>query len=142
MMETMPKTVLTVATTINATTEKVWKSFTDPHHITKWNQASPDWHSPWSKNDLRVGGAFSTRMEAKDGSMGFEFEGIYDEVQENKYIAYTLGDGRKVTVTFSKEGDATKVTETFEAEETHSLEMQQGGWQAIMDSFKNYTEGI
>ncbi len=141
-MSTAARTVLTVQATVNAPVEKTWDSFTNPDHIIKWNQASPDWHSPWSKNDLRVGGAFSTRMEAKDGSFGFEFGGIYDAVEENKYIEYTLGDGRKVTITFTTEGNATKVVETFEAEETNPLEMQQGGWQAIMDSFKNYTEAL
>lgn len=141
-MSTTAKTVLTVQATVNAPVAKTWDSFTNPDHITKWNQASPDWHSPWSKNDLRAGGAFSTRMEAKDGSFGFEFGGIYDAVEENKYIAYTLGDGRKVTVTFTTKGNVTNVVETFEAEETNPLEMQQGGWQAIMDSFKNYTEAL
>ena len=141
-MSTTAKTVLTVQAIVNAPVAKTWDSFTNPDHITKWNQASPDWHSPWSKNDLRAGGAFSTRMEAKDGSFGFEFGGIYDAVEENKYIAYTLGDGRKVTVTFTTEGNVTNVVETFEAEETNPLEMQQGGWQAIMDSFKNYTEAL
>lgn len=141
-MSTTGRTVLTVQATVNASATKTWKIFTDPDHIIKWNQASPDWHSPWSKNDLRVGGAFSTRMEAKDGSMGFEFAGIYDAVDENKYIEYTLGDSRKVTITFTEENGNTKVVETFEAEETNSLEMQQGGWQAIMDSFKNYAESL
>ena len=141
-MSTTSNTVLTVQVTVDAPVEKAWESFTNPDHIVKWNQASPDWHSPWSKNDLRVGGAFSTRMEAKDGSMGFEFGGIYDVVTENEYIEYTLGDGRKVTVTFTQDGDGTKVVETFEAEDTHSIEMQQGGWQAIMDSYKNYTESL
>ena len=141
-MSTASKTVLTVQATPNVSLQKAWDSFTQPEHIVKWNQASPDWHSPWSKNDLRVGGAFSTRMEAKDGSMGFEFGGIYDVVTENEYIEYTLGDGRKVTVTFTQDGDGTKVVETFEAEDTHSIEMQQGGWQAIMDSYKNYTESV
>ena len=141
-MSTTSNTVLTVQVTVDAPVEKAWESFTNPDHIVKWNQASPDWHSPWSKNDLRVGGAFSTRMEAKDGSFGFEFGGIYDAVEINKYIEYTLGDGRKVTVTFSDEGSATKVVETFEAESTNPIEMQQGGWQAIMDSYKNYTEAL
>ena len=141
-MSTTSNTVLTVQVTVDAPVEKAWESFTNPDHIVKWNQASPDWHSPWSKNDLREGGAFSTRMEAKDGSFGFEFGGIYDAVEINKYIEYTLGDGRKVTVTFSDEGSATKVVETFEAESTNPIEMQQGGWQAIMDSYKNYTEAL
>jgi uncharacterized protein YndB with AHSA1/START domain len=139
-MSTATRTVLTVQATVNAPVEKVWNFFTDPDHIIQWNQASPDWHSPWSKNDLRVGGAFSTRMEAKDGSMGFEFGGIYDAVDQHKFIAYTMGDGRKVDVTFTEENGTTTIVENFEAEDTHSIEMQQGGWQAIMDSFKNYTE--
>jgi uncharacterized protein YndB with AHSA1/START domain len=141
-MSTSAKTVLTVQTTVNAPVEKAWDSFTNPDHIIKWNQASPDWHCPWSKNDLRAGGAFSTRMEAKDGSFGFDFGGIYDAVDKNKYIEYTMGDGRKVTVTFTTEGEASKVLETFEAEDTNPIEMQQGGWQSIMDSYKNYSEAL
>ncbi|RZM06562.1 MAG: polyketide cyclase [Pedobacter sp.] len=136
------KTILTVQVLVNAPLEKTWEVFTHPDHIIKWNQASPDWHSPWSKNDLREGGRFSTRMEAKDGSMGFEFGGAYDVVKPLEYLAYTLDDGRKVTVAFTADGNATKVAETFEADETHSPEMQQTGWQAIMDSFKNYTEAL
>lgn len=141
-MSTVAKTVLTVQVIVNVSVEKAWDSFTHPDHIVKWNQASADWHCPWSKNDLRAGGAFSTRMEAKDGSFGFEFGGIYDAVDENKYIGYTLEDGRKVSVTFTTEAGATKVVENFEAEETNPIEMQQAGWQAIMDSYKNYTENL
>ena len=141
-MSTAPNNVLTVRANVNAPVEKVWESFTNPDHITQWNQASPEWHSSWSKNDLRAGGAFSTRMEAKDGSMGFEFSGVYDIVEQHKYIEYTLGDGRKVTITFTAGADGTEVIETFEAEQTHSADMQQSGWQAIMDSFKTYTESL
>ena len=139
-METQEKTVLTVENTINAPVEKVWEYWTKPEHITKWNNASDDWHTPWAKNDLREGGSFSARMEAKDGSMGFDFGGVYDAVKPNEYIEYTLGDGRKVKIYFTSRGKTTKVVESFEAESTHSLEMQQGGWQAIMDNFKKYTE--
>lgn len=139
-METQSKTVITVEATINSPIEKVWKYWTEPEHITKWNSASDDWHTPWAKNDLRTGGNFSSRMEAKDGSMGFEFGGVYDEVREHEYIEYTMGDGRKVKVHFTPEGKSTKVTESFEAEDTNPVEMQQGGWQAILDNFKKYTE--
>ena len=139
-METQEKTLLTVENTINAPVEKVWEYWTKPEHITKWNNASDDWHTPWAKNDLREGGSFSARMEAKDGSMGFDFGGVYDAVKPNEYIEYTLGDGRKVKIFFTSKGNTTKVVESFEAESTNSLEMQQGGWQAIMDNFKKYTE--
>ena len=139
-METQKKTTLTVESTINAPVDKVWKLWTGPEHITKWNSPSDDWHTPRAENDLRVGGKFSSRMEAKDGSMGFDFAGVYDDVRNNEYIEYTIGDQRKVKVNFTTQGDKTKVVENFEAEDTHPLEMQQGGWQAILDSFKNYVE--
>lgn len=139
-METQEKTIITVENTVNAPVEKVWEYWTKPEHITKWNNASDDWHTPWVKADLREGGSFVARMEAKNGSMGFEFGGVYDILRPNEYIEYTLGDGRKVKVTFSARGNATKVVESFEAEETNSVEMQQGGWQAILDNFKKYTE--
>lgn len=139
-METMEKTVITVENTIQAPVEKVWEYWTKPEHITKWNHASDDWHSPFAQNDLRVGGSFSARMEAKDGSFGFDFGGVYDAVTKNEYIEYTLGDNRKVKVKFTAQGNSTKVVESFEAESTHSIEMQKGGWQAILDNFKKYTE--
>ena len=139
-MDTQPKTVLTVQSTINAPVEKVWEYWTIPEHIIKWATASDDWHTPRAENDLRVGGSFSSRMEAKDGSFGFDFGGTYDTVEEHKTIAYTMDDNRKVKVDFSGDGDATTVIETFEAEGTHSLELQKGGWQAILDNFKKYVE--
>jgi|SRR5688572_9076652 len=140
-METQEKTILTVESTINAPVEKVWECWSKPEHITQWNNASDDWHSPKAENDLRPGGNFIYRMEARDGSMGFDFGGVYDTVVANKYIEYTMGDGRKVKIYFTSEGNKTKVVESFEAESTHSLEMQQGGWQAILDNFKKYVEG-
>jgi uncharacterized protein YndB with AHSA1/START domain len=139
-METMEKTIITVESTVNAPVEKVWESWTKPEHIVKWNAASDDWHTPRAENDLRVGGSFSARMEAKDGSFGFDFGGIYDAVRKNEYIEYTLGDGRKVSITFTSNGNTTKVVESFEAEGTHPVEFQKGGWQAILDNFKKYTE--
>src|SRR5690606_11623960 len=133
-------TKITVQTVIQAPVEKVWNCWTEPEHITKWNQASDDWHAPKAENDLRVGGSFLTRMEAKDGSMGFDFGGIYDVVKQHEEISYTMGDGRKVDITFINQGKETKVVETFDAESTHPVEFQQAGWQAIMDNFKRYTE--
>jgi uncharacterized protein YndB with AHSA1/START domain len=139
-METTSATKITVETVVKAPVEKVWKYWSLPEHITKWCAASDDWHAPKAENDLTVGGKFSTRMEAKDGSFGFDFGGVYDDVKTNELIEYTMGDGRKVEVHFSANGNETKVVETFDAENTHSLEMQQGGWQAILNNFKTYTE--
>src|SRR4051812_3110797 len=119
------KQVLTVETLVNAPVEKVWKYWSEPAHVMKWNSASDDWHTPKAENDLRTGGSFSSRMEAKDGSMGFDFGGVYDQVDDHKYIAYTMGDGRKVEIKFSSEGDATRVLESFDAEESNPIEMQQ-----------------
>ncbi len=139
-METANKTTITVETTVNAPVEKVWKFWSEPEHIKNWNSASDEWHTPSAENDLRVGGKFTSRMEAKDGSFGFDFGGVYDDVRQNEYIAYTLEDDRKVQITFSPQGDETKVVETFEAEGTNSVELQQMGWQAILNNFKKYTE--
>ena len=139
-METMNKTAITVETTIQAPVEKVWDYFSAPEHIMNWCQASDDWHAPAATNDLRVGGEFSTTMAAKDGSFSFDFGGKYDQVIPYKLIEYTMSDGRKVKVTFSSEGNETKVVETFDPEDTNPLEMQRGGWQAILDNFRKYTE--
>ena len=142
-METANTTTrVTIETIVNASVENVWKAWTDPDHITKWNFASDDWHSPWAKADFREGGNFSARMEAKDGSVGFDFGGVFNVIKTNEYIETTLGDGRKVEIHFSVEGDKTKVIETFEAETENSIELQKGGWQAILDNFKKYTESI
>jgi uncharacterized protein YndB with AHSA1/START domain len=139
-METQEKTIITVESAINAPLEKVWEYWTKPEYITKWNNASDDWHTPSAENDLRVGGSFVSRMEAKDGSFGFDFGGVYNAVRKNEYIEYTMDDGRKVKVTFSSQGNKTIVVETFEAESENSIDMQRGGWQAILDNFKKYTE--
>ena len=139
-MTTANMTLVTIGTTVNAPVEKVWQYFTTPVHITKWNNASDDWHTPRAENDLRVGGSFNSRMEAKDGSFGFDFGGIYTEVKPNELIAYTIGDGRKVRVLFSSVDDQTKIEETFEAEAINPVEMQKGGWQNILDNFKKYVE--
>ncbi|WP_144548273.1 SRPBCC family protein [Bacillus sp. X1(2014)] len=139
-MTTSNNEKITVQSTVHAPVAKVWEYWTEPKHITQWNNASDDWHTPVAENDLKVGGKFLTRMEAKDGSFGFDFGGIYDEVKVNEVISYTMGDGRKVAVTFKGQGNETEVIETFDAETTNPIEMQKAGWQAILDNFKKYTE--
>ncbi|HEV3221588.1 MAG TPA: SRPBCC family protein [Puia sp.] len=134
------QTTITIDAAVNAPVEKVWKFWTVPGHITKWNYASDDWHSPYAENDLKVGGKFLSRMEAKDGSFGFDFGGVYDDVKIHELIAYTLGDGRKVRMTFSSEANMTKIVVNFEAESINSIDMQRGGWQSILNNFKKYTE--
>jgi len=139
-MEAMNKTLITIETVVNAGVDKVWECWNKPEHITQWCNASDEWHTVRAENDLRVGGKFNSRMEAKDGSMGFDFWGIYDVVKPNEKIEYTMGDGRKCEITFTANGNSTKVVESFEAEEENSVEMQKGGWQAILDNFKKYAE--
>jgi len=141
-METATKNRITVETIVKAPVDKVWKSWNEPEHIMNWCHASDDWHAPASTNDIRTGGTFSTTMAAKDGSYSFDFGGVYDNVKEHELIQYTMGDGRKVEVIFTSEGNDTKVVETFEAESTNPLEMQRSGWQAILDNFKKYTESL
>lgn len=140
-MEVSKNSTITIGATVDAPIEKVWSYWNEPQHIIKWNHASDDWHTTYSENNLRVGGNFLSRMEAKDGSFGFDFSAIYDDVKLHKFIAYTLGDGRRVEITFISEENQTKITEIFEAEETNSIELQQQGWQAILNNFKNYAEG-
>lgn len=139
-MKTLANKLVTIETTIQAPVEKVWGFWTEPKHIIKWNNASEDWHTPRAENDLREGGRFLSRMEAKDGSMGFDFTGKYNKVRQNVLIDYTLDDGREVRVSFVSRGNVTTVTETFEAEQENPVEMQRTGWQAILNNFKNYTE--
>jgi uncharacterized protein YndB with AHSA1/START domain len=139
-MDTKAKTVITVQVTIKAPIEKVWEKWNNPDAIVKWYNASDDWHTPRAENDLQSGGKFLFRMEAKDGSMGFDFNGIYNEVKTNERITYTIEDGRKVKITFESNGAEIKVSESFEAEDENPIEMQRGGWQAILDNFKKYVE--
>jgi len=133
-------TTIQIESSIMAPLTKVWAYWTEPRHITNWNFATPDWRCPSATNDLRVGGKYMARMEAKDGSFGFDFEAIYDEVIPQKKLTYTMTDGRKVVTTFEQQGDATKVTTAFVAETQNPLEMQKDGWQAILDNFKRYTQ--
>lgn len=139
-MDTATNLKITVHTTIKAPVEKVWKYWTEPDHITQWNNASDDWHTPRAENDLRPGGKFLSRMEAKDGSFGFDFEGIYEEVRPFQFISYSLGDKRKTEISFISSGNETEVIETFDAENSNAAEMQRAGWQAILNNFKKYVE--
>jgi uncharacterized protein YndB with AHSA1/START domain len=130
-----------VQTTINSTIEKVWKCWNDPQHITKWAFASADWGCPHAENDLRNGGKFLTRMAARDGSASFDITGVYTSVLLNEHIAYTMDDGRTVSVTFTKIDEGhTSIDEEFEMENENSEELQRSGWQAILDNFKKHTE--
>jgi uncharacterized protein YndB with AHSA1/START domain len=139
-MAVIEKKMITVVASIHAPVEKVWHLWTDPKHIVRWNNASADWHTPKAENDVRVGGRFLSRMEAKDGSLGFDFTGEYCKVDQCKQLVYTMDDGRKVRILFESTGNETTIKETFEAEHTFTIEMQQTGWQSILNNFKNYVE--
>ncbi len=139
-MQSNDKTTVTVRATIHAPVEVVWKYWRTPEDIVRWNNASDDWHTPAAENDLREGGYFNYRMEARDMSTGFDFGGIYSKVLLNKLIEYTIGDGRKVKVAFNPLGDQTEIVETFETETLNPVELQRKGWQAILDNFKKYVE--
>jgi uncharacterized protein YndB with AHSA1/START domain len=140
LTEGTARTMITIEAEVNAPVEKVWECWTKPEHITQWCQASDDWHCPKAENDIRTGGKFSSTMAAKDGSFSFDFGGVYTEVIENESIKYTMDDGRTAAITFIREDDKTFIEESFEAESMNSLEMQRGGWQAILNNFKKYTE--
>lgn len=139
-METANRTVITIEALIDAPVQKVWEFYTGTDHIVKWNTALPEWHSPKAEHDLRPGGNFNYRMEARDGSMGFDFVGVFDEVSANERIRYTLGDGRRVDIRFTPLGNQTKVVTQFEAEDQNPHDMQQFGWQSILNNFKKYAE--
>lgn len=139
-MDKNAKTLVTVETVVNAPIETVWKKWTNPDDIVKWNNASDDWHTTKVENDLKVGGKFLSRMEAKDGSMAFDFSGTYDTIKPDELIEYTADDNRKVKIHFSDGNDKTKIIEIFEAENENPIAMQQSGWQSILDNFKKYTE--
>ena len=134
------KEMITVHTTINAPVETIWNYWNKPEHIVKWNFASDTWCCPKAENDLRPGGQFTYRMEAKGANMGFDFSATYDKIVPHEFISYTLEDGRKVTISFTVEEDTVLVKESFEAEGTHTDEMQKAGWQAILENFKTYVE--
>jgi uncharacterized protein YndB with AHSA1/START domain len=132
---------ITVETTVAASLDTVWRAWTTPADIVRWNAASDDWHTTAARVDLREGGAFSSRMEAKDGSVGFDFEGTYTEVVPQERLAYALGDGRAVVIDFEAEEGGVRVRETFDAETENPIELQRQGWQAILDNFARHVEG-
>lgn len=131
---------ITIETTVAAPIEEVWRAWTTPEDIMQWNAASDDWHTTASTVDLRVGGAFSSRMEAKDGSFGFDFAGTYTNIIPHRLIEMEFG-GRRALVEFVPQDDKVVVRETFDAEDTHSIDQQREGWQAILDRFARHVEG-
>lgn len=133
-------TKISIETNVSAPVQKVWDFYNKPEHITQWNFAHESWHCPRAENDLRAGGMLKARMEARDGSAGFDFEAIYNEVRPYERIAYTLGDGRKVETDFIPVDGMTRVVTVFDAESENPPELQKSGWQAILDNFKKYTE--
>ncbi|NUQ82091.1 MAG: SRPBCC domain-containing protein [Bacteroidetes bacterium] len=133
---------LSVSVLVNAPLQTAWHSFTDPDHITQWNQASPDWHCPAATQDLRPGGKFSSTMAARDGSASFEFEGLWETVEPFSLLEYRMTDGRGVTIRFEETTSGVLVTEDFEAENVYPREFQQQGWQAILESFRQHTESL
>ncbi|MDF1696258.1 MAG: SRPBCC family protein [Saprospiraceae bacterium] len=133
-------TTVTITAHITAKINKVWEYWTSPHHIIRWNFASPEWHCPTAEHDLQVGGNFKYHMAAKDGSMGFDYKGTFTQIQPEKVLAFTLEDNRKVSITFEETENGTRVTETFEIEDENTIEMQKQGWQAILNNFKAHVE--
>jgi len=131
---------ITIVAVANAPIAKVWKAWTTPGDIMQWNFADPSWHTPSSENDLRVGGKFKNRMEARDGSFGFDFEGVYNTIEHHKEITYTMGDERKATTLFSEQNGKTTIQTTFDAETENDPEFQKQGWQAILNNFLKYVE--
>lgn len=136
----MSSTQITIVTDIDAPVDHVWKLWNEPAHIVRWNHASDDWHTTEAENDLTVGGAFRSRMEAKDGSFGFDFGGVYETIEPHQLIQYRMEDGRQVRIEFVPNGERTSVTEVLDAETENPVDMQQAGWQAILDNFKRYAE--
>lgn len=131
---------ITVETKVNRGIDKIWEFWTNPEHIVNWNFAISEWHCPNAENHLEVGKSFNYRMEAKDGSMGFNYEGTYTKIETNTSIEYALEDGRTVSIDFKKLDDSVSIVESFEVEDTNTLEQQKQGWQAILENFKKYVE--
>ena len=141
-MKNENKKTISVSISVNAPMEKVWEHWNDPKYITQLYNASDDWHAPYAENDLKVGGKFKTTMAAKDGSAAFDFEGVYTSIVKNKQIEYTIIDGRDVIIKFFTENNETVVEETFDPENINSIELQRGGWQAILNNFKKHVEEV
>jgi uncharacterized protein YndB with AHSA1/START domain len=133
----MKREQITVETQVAAPVEEVWRAYTTPADVKQWNAASDDWHTTAATVDLRVGGAFSSRMEAKDGSVGFDFAGTYTKIENHKLIEYEFG-GRSARVEFTPEQAGVRVKVTFDAESENPVEMQRAGWQSILDSFARH----
>ncbi len=133
---------ISVQATVVAPLHKVWDVFVLPEHITKWNFASDDWHCPHASNDLKVGGKYCATMAAKDGSFSFDFEAIYNDIRPHELIAYTMLDGREVSTLFLETEEGIMVTTVFDAENENTTEVQQFGWQAILNNFKQYAEAL
>lgn len=131
-----------VEVVVNASLEEAWKRFTQPEHIVNWNTASADWHCPAARNELKAGGTFSYRMEARDGSMGFDFSGKFIAVEPLKHLSILLDDKRSLEVWFEAQADGVRVTEEFEAEQENEPELQRMGWQAILDGYKIYCQSV
>jgi uncharacterized protein YndB with AHSA1/START domain len=131
---------ITVETEIAAPLKEVWDAWVTPDHITKWNFAIDEWCCPRAEIDLRAGGRFNYRMEAKDGSVGFDFEGVFTKVSAQQSLHFELGDDRIVTIEFMQTPNGTHVAETFEAEDENSAEQQKQGWQRILNNFKRHVE--
>ena len=132
--------MISVTNTINASIEKVWEFWTTSKHITKWNNASPEWHTSFAENNLTVGKIFKYTMAAKDGSMSFDFEGTYTNIEKYTAIAYVLDDDRKVQISFQETENGIEIIESFDSENENTEELQKNGWQAILDNFKKYVE--
>jgi uncharacterized protein YndB with AHSA1/START domain len=133
---------ITIETNVFGSIDKVWESWTKPEHIVKWAHASAGWTTPFAENDVRIGGKFRTGFGSPDGKNDFVFEGIYTEIDEYKYIAYKIEDGREVRSYFEENGDSIRVTQTFQTEKINSIEQQQQGWSEILKNFRNYTESL
>ncbi|MCY2687660.1 SRPBCC family protein [Salinimicrobium sp. TH3] len=131
---------ITVETLVPLPVEKVWQLWTGTEHIKKWNFATPEWHTPSAENDLKESGKFNYRMEAKDGSQGFDFSGEYQEVEPHRLIRYRMDDGREVSIHFKPVENATFIEETFDPEQENSIQQQRDGWQAILENFRKYAE--
>ena len=134
--------MITIQATVLADTAKAWECYTLPEHITKWNFASDDWHCPSAFNELKVGGTYRVRMEAKDGSFGFDLEATCDSIEPRKSFTYTMADGRPVQLVMRENGNSTEVTLTFEAENQNPVELQRDGWQAILNNYMKYIESV
>ncbi len=137
----MDTTKITIQAVVAADRQKVWNCYTQPEHITKWNFATDTWHCPAASNDMRVGGKYLARMEAKDGSFAFDFEAVYNEIVDGEKFTYTMPDNREIQVSFEKMDDKTRVIVTFDPENENPVDLQRSGWQSILDNFRKYAEG-